>query len=161
MKKKAMVSFCNEYDKVLEKVDFDLLQESYKTEEKEYAKGVLNELHEAMVDIYGHNTLDFPRFDFVHVPGVIHCKKTKETCITLLTLDLSSSGEHWETYFLNRNGVEQQGQGDTLERYIPYQYMYTADIPCDIHVKYNKLSGAITEILESFHGCVFQGGDEN
>lgn len=126
-----------------------------------YAKGVLNLLHEAMLRIYGGGELHASMTEdgFVTVPGIVRGLHSEKICIVLLTLDLSSSGEHWGTDFLCEYGIiPQTGAPDDLEElsqsvggeYIPYEYAYTAAIPCDIHVRTDALSRELKDILSDF-----------
>lgn len=104
---------------ILSRIDYEELQKSYSTPEKAYAKGVLNLLHQGMVQIYGsevlrsndsHNSEE----DFVLVPGVVQGIKSGSVCLALLELDLSSSGEHWNTDFLTKHGVIPQSGGEKV-----------------------------------------------
>lgn len=151
---------------ILPFVDYNELQASYKTD-KIYAKGILNRLHEAMVSVYGSETLNEQDGDkgFVVVPGVLCGSKSNDLCIALFTLDLSSSGEHWGTDFLCKYGVISQDGNSAVSNngsvseseikeiksaYIPYDYCYTATIPCDIHVGEMREQYAIESVLEDF-----------
>lgn len=155
------VDYINE--SILPRIDYGALQQSYETADKSYAKGILNHLHEAMVQIYGAETLrpDYNQEmeeNFVVIPGVVQGKKTGKIALALLELDLSSSGEHWGTSFLCKYGVLPQSGGklptDTaapfVNAFIPYDYGYTADIPNDIHIRRGKLPDGIKDMLATF-----------
>lgn len=86
--------------KVLPTIDYDRLQASYGTQVKDYAKSVLHLLYKAMVQCYGTDCLTEGVTDYVMVPGVVQSKEKRNLCIALLELDLTSSGEHYETNFL-------------------------------------------------------------
>lgn len=87
---------------ILPFIDYYELQESYETD-MDYAKGILNRLHKAMREVYGSEPLNEYNGDdgFVVIPGVLRGRKSEKMCIALLELDLSSSGEHWGTNYLN------------------------------------------------------------
>ena len=153
------VDFINE--NILPFIDYHKLHESYGTD-MVYAKGILNRLHEAMVEVYGNSHLDDYDGDegFVMIPGVVCGKETGKICLALLDLDLSSSGEHWGTSFLVKSGVISQSEAyskdgtDELRAAIApygnYDYCYTADIPGDIHIDSERLPEAIKQVLEDF-----------
>lgn len=112
---------------------------------------------------YGGDTLH-PDYDgdmvdnSVVIPGVVQGRKTGNICLALLELDLSSSGEHWQTTFLCGHGIIPQ-DGENLPRditapvvysFVPYDYCYTAKIPNDIHIRHDKLPDGIKEMLSTF-----------
>lgn len=121
-------------------IDYKKLQESYGTKEKQYAKMVLKSLTEAAKKIYGNKIACRGRLDFVIVPGVIVSRETRNVCVVLLGLDLTSAGDHCSTDFLTKYGnvlqgheADEQIQKFISEMYIPYQYTYTLPIIGDIH----------------------------
>jgi hypothetical protein len=154
---------------ILPLIDYSELQNSYETD-MEYAKGVLNRLHEAMVEVYGSETLNEENVDedgFVVVPGVVRGMESEKICLALLELDLSSSGEHWGTNYLCKYGVvSQSGELPELKArvadgqkhvtltmnnaFVPYEYGYTAKILGDIHVRKSALPKEIQDILNDF-----------
>jgi len=154
---------------ILPFIDYAKLQESYNTD-MTYAKGVLNRLHEAMTEVYGGMHLDEYTADdgFVVIPGVVRGKETKNICLALLDLDLTSSGEHWGTSFLCVHGVVTQGDdkngaaAKVMKEIGSYDYGYTASIPGDIHVDRRKLPEELREILGDFrnHKAVLQNEQE-
>ena len=147
---------------ILPFIDYNEIDRSYRTEEKAYAKGVLNRLHTAMLEQYGDAQLVCGYGDmqenYAVVPGVVQGKKTGEIALALLGIDLSSSGEHCQTEFLCKYGVVLQGHndlpkalaGEITARYLPYDYCYTADILGDIHISKGRLPEGIKEILQTF-----------
>lgn len=154
------IDYINEH--ILPFIDYNALDRSYQTEEKEYAKGILNRLHTAMLEQYGDTRLTCGHGDmqeeYAVVPGVVQGKKTGEIAIALLGIDLLSSGEHCQTEFLCKYGVVSQGNsdlpkalsGEITARYLPYDYCYTADIPGDIHISKHNLPEGIKEVLQTF-----------
>lgn len=153
---------------ILPFIDYNELAKSYQTEEKSYAKGILNLLHSAMVEQYGTDTF-YPSYsdtedDYAIVPGVIRGMKSGEIAIALLGIDLESSGEHCQTDILSRFGVVSQGSSQLpplfaakiTEAYLPYDYGYTAEIPDDIHIDKDTLPDGMVEILNDFHNHTAQ-----
>ena len=145
-------------ENILQSVDYDKLQASYGTD-MVYAKGVLNNLHNAMVEVYGSEYFD--DFDgdegFVMIPGVVRGRETGKMAVVLLDIDLSSSGEHWGTTFLCGHGVVSQSEigkspaADAILKSIGiYDYCYTAIIPDDIHVAHSKLPKELKAVLNDF-----------
>lgn len=162
---------------ILPFIDYNKLSQSYHTEDKAYAKGILNLLHTAMKEQYGTDML-VPSYasmedDYAVIPGVIQGKKSGEVPIALLGIDLASSGEHCQTDILCHCGIVSQGSSElpapVLTQinavYMPYDYSYTAKIPGDIHVDKNRLPDGIKEILSSFQSHTAElvnfGIDEN
>ena len=162
------IDYINE--NILQFIDYSELQQSYDTD-MVYAKGVLNRLHEAMVEIYRSEQLDEYSGEegFVVVPGIVRGRDTGKMCIALLNLDLTSSGEHWGTSFLCEAGVVSQNEAYSNEEgaaelrkaikpYGNYDYGYTATIFGDIHVDDHRLPKEISQILQDFrnHRVVLQ-----
>ena len=145
-------------DNILPSIDYAELQKSYNMD-MAYAKGILNRLHDAMIQVYGSDKLDEYDSDegFVIIPGVVCGKENKNLCVALLELDLSSSGEHWGTSCLCNQGVVSQNNtgkdpvADKVFREIgAYDYCYTAVIPDDIHVDKSRLPDELKAVLNDF-----------
>lgn len=144
---------------VLPKINYDRLQADYGTEEKAYAKSVLNALHKGVSEVYG--TEAFGRETaggYVLLPGVVQSQSTGNVCVVLLELDLQSSGEHCGTDFLIRYGCVNQFEEEMPgkvrkflhDQYGAYDYGYTAVLTDDIHVDKSKLPQAMKEVLDNF-----------
>ena len=86
------------------RINYARLQEDYQTEEKAYAKSVLDALHQGVLEVYGTETFDRDTLEegFVLLPGVLQSREKSNVCIALLELDLSSSGEHWGRDYLTK-----------------------------------------------------------
>ena len=152
--------------RILPFIDYTELQASYASD-MVYAKGILNRLHEAMVEIYGSERLEDDGGDgFVLIPGVVRGIDSGKMCVALLELDLSSSGEHWGTSFLceygviGQDGIEKVSNNDAVlkaeiteivSKYLPYDYCYTASVIGDIHINWNRLPEEIKDVLKDFH----------
>lgn len=144
---------------VMTKIDYERLQLDYATEEKAYAKSVLNALHQGVQVVYSTEIFDRDTAGgYVLLPGVVQSKDTGELCIALLELDLQSSGEHCATDFLIRYGCISQFEQDMpddvrkflRETYGAYDYGYTATLNDDIHVDKSRLPPKMREVLEHF-----------
>ena len=141
--------------KVLPGVDFARLAESCKTPDKAYAKKVLGAMHTAFVKRYGSEYATEQNCgDFVTVPAVIRAMKTGEICIGLVSLDISSSCEHWGTDFFTEYGVLKQGHETDKEiqarvdSFIPYDYWYTVKTTNDIHRNNTHYTPEIRSMIE-------------
>ena len=144
---------------VLSKTSYDRLQADYATEEKAYAKGVLNALHMAAVEVYGSDCLeDGGELEYVLLPGIIQSKANGNLCIGLLEIDLLSSGEHCGTDFLTRFGCVNQSDSEMpgkVKRFLSntygaYDYAYTLQLENDIHIDPSRFSPEIREMLDTF-----------
>ncbi|GHU80946.1 hypothetical protein FACS189468_2200 [Spirochaetia bacterium] len=142
---------------ILPFLNYKMLDESYKTD-MIYAKGILNRLHEGMIESYGSEQIceeDGADDGLVLVPGVLQSMVSGEICLALFDLDLESGGELWGTDFLCFAGFvsqdnEKEGAETVRNIYVPYNYCHTADIPCDYHVKRQNLSEEMKTILKDF-----------
>ncbi|MFI3226536.1 MAG: hypothetical protein R3Y09_03895 [Clostridia bacterium] len=144
---------------ILQKIDYDLLQQSYDTKEKAYAKSVLNSLSQAAVQHYGTAYFDgFDENEYVLLPSIIRSDITGNICIALLEIDLLSSGEHCNTIFLVKYGCIPQLSYEIPKKiksfirntYGSYEYMYTLGIEIDHHVDIDTTHENILEILNTF-----------
>lgn len=153
-------TFANNINAVLRKVSFGQLESSLQSPDKSYAGKVLKEMHDAFVKIYGTDYLDNGSYEFVSIPAVIRSRCTGKLCLGIVTLDLSSSGEHWGTDFLTPYGVVSQGDPDMnadLQQYIrdsfvPYDYWYTADVERDIHISLDGMPEDVADLIAAARG---------
>ena len=126
----------------------------------QYAGEILKEMHGAFVKTYGTDYLDNGSYEFVSIPAVIRSRCTGKLCLGIVTLDLSSSGEHWGTDFLTPYGVVSQGTPDMnadLQKYlrdnfIPYDYWYTADVERDIHISLDGMPEDVADLIAAARG---------
>ena len=144
---------------ILPFIDYERLQQSYDTEDKSYAKLVLNTLHEAAVKEYGSDRLICRgELEYAILPGIIRSLGTGRVCLALLGIDLQSSGEHCETHFLTKYGVAIQGyiEDEEILAYMQkmysgeYTYAYTPTVIGDIHLDKNNLPEEIKDFLSDF-----------
>lgn len=125
---------------VLPKIDYKKLGESY-TNDFEYAKEVFSILQDSFASVYGHKDLDVlsETIDYIYVPTIIQSRETRGICVGIIALDLMSSGEHCDTYFISEYGVHNQFNGKTepakeyVNSFVPYDYYYDATYEGDIH----------------------------
>lgn len=149
---------CNVEEYIAKNIfDFNKLSESYKTDDRQYAKDVLRELHRIFVKSYGTDCIDaLDEYDdeFILVPAVIQSEDTGNMCIGLVYLDTSSSGEHWDTIFFTEKGVHSQKtifENDELKdlrSFLPYRYWYTPEYRGDIHVNREYAPEEVKEMLD-------------
>ncbi len=147
-------------DKILSDVDFPRLSRSINSQDTGYAKEVLQKLHQAFVDTHGRDCITEIDGDFIDVPAVIRGQKTGEYALGIVTLDVRSSGEHWATAFLSKYGViVENGEGFSFsevkyinDRFVPYSYWYTPEIPGDIHVDFENLPSKVQTLLSDCTG---------
>jgi len=136
-------------ERVVPSIDYKKLDVSYKTD-MVYAKEILRRLHEAMIEVYGSDTLDADSGDdgFVLIPGMVWGMANSELCLAIFSLDLSSRGELWGAEFITEDGLSSQDKGYTY--YVPYNYYYTANIPCDIHVEFENLPDELKIVFADY-----------
>ena len=141
---------------VLPRISYRKLQASYDSDDKLYANVVLATLHHAFTRIHGTNFIDETICpDTVILPAVIRSQDTGNLCIGLVTLDMSSSGEHWYTGFLSEYGIvadDTTDKGelrDYVDRFIPYDYWYTPRVKGDIHVDCTKAPPEVKQMLNA------------
>jgi hypothetical protein len=142
-------------ERILPFIDYGKLAESYQSEVKTYAKGVLKILHDAMKEAYGTDAFDcHGDEEFIVTPAVIQSQKTGAIALALLDLDLSSSGELWGIDIFTEHGIMKTSdeklpksiREEIHKRYYPLSYGYTADVTGDIH----DLIAAPTKDIKDF-----------
>ena len=153
-------NFIHNLNMFLDSKDFDIykLSESYDTEDMQYAKDVLREMHNIFVQSYGTDCIDEiddSNIDFLYAPAVIRSIDTGKTCIGLVYLDRTSSGEHWDTVYMTKFGIISQsctGYNETVKNemksYMPYTYWYTPEYDSDIHVDKQKTPKEVKEMID-------------
>jgi len=146
-------------DRVLPYIDYNNLAESYESEDKAYAKGILKILHDNMAKAYGTDYFDcHGDEEYIVTPAVIQSKKTGAIALALLDIDLSSSGELCGINIFSEYGlinVTNKSIHDTIrdkigKRYYPLSYGYTADIEGDIHDKLAAPTKDIKDFLKTY-----------
>ena len=152
--------FIGKVNTILEEVDFEKLLESANGLDQSYAMDTLKQLHQAFVDTYGTDCITDRKLGFIDVPAVIRGKKAGEVFLGLVTIDLESSGEHWNTQFIMEDGVVDQENCDKTARWNTeffyrvggYDYWYTPEIPGDIHVNFESIPHKVETLLRSCSG---------
>ena len=153
-------AFINKVNTILEDVDFEKLLESANGRDQSYAMDTLKQLHQAFVDTYGTDCITNRELGFIDVPAVIRGRKAGEVFLGLVSLDLESSGEHWNTQFFMEDGVVDQANCDKTARWNTeffyrvgvYDYWYTPEIPSDIHVNFESIPHKVEALLRSCTG---------
>lgn len=157
---KLQKAFIDKVNTILEDVDFAKLHESANGRDQSYATDTLKQLHQAFVDTYGTDCVTDQELGFIDVPAVIRGRKAGEVFLGLVSLDLESSGEHWNTQFFMEDGVVDQENCDKAARWNTeffyrvgvYDYWYTPEIPCDIHVNFESIPHNVETLLRSCTG---------
>ena len=153
-------AFINKVNTILENVDFEKLLESANGQDQSYAMDTLKQLHQAFVDTYGTDCITDSDLGFIDVPAVIRGRKAGEVFLGLVTIDLESSGEPWNTQFIMEDGVVDQENCDKTARWNTeffcrvggYDYWYTPEIPGDIHVNFESIPHKVETLLRSCTG---------
>ena len=153
-------AFIGKVNTILEEVDFEKLLESANGQDQSYAMDTLKQLHQAFVDTYGTDCITDRELGFIVVPAVIRGRKAGEVFLGLVTIDLESSGEHWNTQFIMEDGVVDQANCDKTARWNTeffyrvgvYDYWYTPEIPGDIHVNFESIPHKVETLLRSCTG---------
>ncbi len=153
-------AFIGKVNTILEEVDFEKLLESANGQDQSYAMDTLKQLHQAFVDTYGTDCINDRELGFIDVPAVIRGRKAGEVFLGLVTIDLESSGEHWNTQFIMEDGVVDQANCDKTARWNTeffyrvgvYDYWYTPEIPGDIHVNFESIPHKVETLLRSCSG---------
>ena len=153
-------AFIGKVNAILEEVDFEKLLESANGQDQSYAMNTLKQLHQAFVDTYGTDCITDSDLGFIDVPAVIRGRKAGEVFLGLVTIDLESSGEHWNTQFIMEDGVVDQENCDKTARWNTeffyrvggYDYWYTPEIPGDIHVNFESIPHKVETLLRSCSG---------
>lgn len=153
-------AFIDKVNTILEDVDFAKLHESANGRDQSYAMDTLKQLHQAFVDTYGTDCATDRELGFIDVPAVIRGRRDGEVFLGLVTVDLESSGEHWNTQFIMEDGVVDQENCDKTARWNTeffyrvgvYDYWYTPEIPGDIHVNFESIPHKVETLLRSCTG---------
>lgn len=158
--------FIEKLNKYLPTVDFDSLDASCNSRDQTYAKEVLGKLHSFVRESYGTDTLYDRELGMVDLPAVIRNKANGRMHIGIVMVDLSSSGEHWGTSVLSPFGVlSAHGQKLTpaerqylKEEVGSYDYWYTAQLPGDIHVRFDHVPAQVQTLLDHCQTMAEQSG---
>ena len=143
---------------ILQDIDYDRLDLSCNSTDTAYAVETLKNLHKAFVEVYGTDDLD-SELEFVNIPAVLRGRTTQHLAIGLVTLDLSSSGEHYGSYFFTPRGVLDDGDPEITPRnleyintnFMPYDYWYTTYIEQDHHVDFEQVPAPVADILDQVY----------
>lgn len=151
---KLQIAYIEKLDALLSTVDFSRLDKSCNSNNDEYAKEILKQMHDLFVEVYRTENLDSD-YEFVQLPAVIQGRNTGHIGLGLIALDLQSSGEHCGTVFLTPRGAIHQGS-EKMNRtdfkylstmYRPYDYWYTVSIERDYHVEFDHVPEKVAGLL--------------
>ncbi len=152
--------FIEKVNAILENVDFVRLMKSANGQDQTYAQDTLKQLHQAFVDTYGTDCITDRKLGFIEVPAIIRGRNHGEIFVGLIAIDLESSGEHWNSLFFMEDGVVDQATADKNDKWNAdffhrigvYDYWYTPEIPCDIHVDFQQIPHKVENLLRSCTG---------
>lgn len=150
---KKKQEFIDKINEILNKADFQLLNMSCNSENTSYAAEKLLAMHLVFEEVYGEGYVD-ENYGMVMMPAVIRGRESGIQALALVTLDLESSGEHWNTTFLSPRGPLVQGDAHLTEEqkqaikeyYIPYDYWYTPLVERDPHVDFTDMPESVADI---------------
>ena len=137
-------------NEVIPCVEWVGMRNAYKKNIMDVPKDLLKDLHEKFLEVYGTAYLD-DDYGFVTVPGVVQGADGKPY-VALLDLDVSSSGEHWGTFFFTPEGtIDDQNISENMmamrKQIGVYKYWYTPVLERDHHVDFDTCPDEITEML--------------
>lgn len=154
--------FIQSVNSILEELDFDELERSCNGSDPSYAQEILQRMHQAFLYIYRTDCLTDPGLSLVELPAVIRGKRTGEVTLGLVTLDLAASGGRWNTVFITPVGVLSQNKEKMsriqrtflLEKFMPYDYWYTPEVPCDVHINYDNVPYKVVRLATACTGMM-------
>ena len=143
--------------KILPRIDYIRLQQSYETEEKAYAKGILHLLHRAATEIYGSELFTDANLECgpLVLPAVLD-GANGTVCLGLVTLEKNFG--RTDTDFFTQYGLILGSQAQPTEienylweHYLPTTYVLTVDAP---FLDGGVPSLAAMDIVETFRDYV-------
>lgn len=154
--------FIQSVNSILEELDFEELERSCNGSDPSYAQEILQRMHQAFLNIYRTDCLTDPGLSLVELPAVIRSKRTGEVTLGLVTLDLAASGGRWNTVFITPVGVLSQNKEKMsriqrtflLEKFMPYDYWYTPEVPCDVHINYDNVPYKVVRLATACTGMM-------
>lgn len=163
-----MQEYAEKVNQILTDTDFKLLNMSCNSENVSYAAEKLLAMHQAFEEVYGEGYVD-ESCGMVMMPAVIRGRNSGIQTLALVTIDLESAGEHWDTVFLTPGGPVGQGnknltkeQKEALsEYYIPYDYWYTPLVERDHHVDFTQMPESAAGIRRLVDQMLVAGDVQN
>ena len=154
--------FLNAVNSILEELDFEELDRSCNGKDPSYAQEILQQMHQAFLNIYRTDCLTDQSLTLVELPAVIRGKRTGEVTLGLVTLDMTASGGRWNTVFITPVGVLSQNKEKMsriqrtylLEKFMPYDYWYTPEVPCDVHINYDNVPYKVVRLATACTGMM-------
>lgn len=140
---------------ILPHIDYIRLQQSYDTEEKAYAKGVLNLLHKAAAEVYGKE--QFTEVDLENGPLVLPAVldgANGTVCLGLVTIEKGfgrTDTDFFTQYGLILGSKTQPAEIENYlwEHYLPTTFVLTMGAPSLDDV---TPTGEAKELIETFRG---------
>lgn len=162
MKNALRRRFIKAVNTILEDVDFEDLDRSCNGIDPTYAQEILQQMHQAFLNIYRTDCVTDPELTVVELPAVVHCKRSGSVALALVSIDLTASGKRRNTALITPLGVLSENQKKMsriqrsflTERFMPYDYWYTPEVPCDIHIDYDHVPHKPMRLLTACTGML-------
>lgn len=150
--------FIENVNRVLQEVDYKKLDQSCNGENPEYAKEVLEQMHEAFLSAYGSHDLERNEYEFVELPAVIRGRNSGRNALGIVTLNLQFASELCRAYIFTPHGVVQYGDAPLMEiekkflrkNFLPFDYWYTPVVEGDIHVDFEDVPESVQSLLQTY-----------
>ena len=147
---------------ILRELDFEELDRSCNGRDPSYAQEILQKMHQAFLDIYGTDCLTDPAVTVVELPAVFRGRRTGEVAIGVVAIDLTAKGCIRNAVLLTPVRVLNQSKEKLsriqktylMEKFVPYDYWYTPEVPCDIHIRYDNVPYKAVRLLTACSGMM-------
>lgn len=138
--------FMDKVGEVIKDVDLARLDASCNSEQTDYASETLLAMHRAFEEVYGEGYVQ-EAYGMVMMPAIVREDDSGVYALSIVMLDLESSGEHWETRFLTPMGVLDQQSSELSDEqraylkknFASYDYWYTPLVERDHHVDFASM----------------------
>lgn len=162
---------CQEFmDKAAEAIkDIDLarLDRSCNSEQTDYASETLLAMHRAFEDVYGEGYVQ-EEYGMVMMPAIVRGDGSGAYALSIIMLDLESSGEHWGTLFLTPMGILDQQSSELSgeqraylkKNFASYDYWYTPLVERDHHVDLASMPEQVLNIRRKVDEWLVTGETE-
>lgn len=162
MKEMRRRRFVEAVNGILRELDFEELDRSCNGRDPSYAQEILRKMHQAFLDIYGTDCLTDPAVTVVELPAVFRGRHTGEVAIGVVAIDLTAKGCIRNAVLLTPVGVLNQSKEKLsriqktylMEKFVPYDYWYTPEVPCDIHIRYDNVPYKAVRLLTACSGMM-------
>ena len=152
--------FSNAFHSILRSLDFEELDRACNGRDPTYAQEILQQMHQAFLNIYRTDVVTDPMLALVDLPAVIRSRKTGEVTLGVVTLDLTDAGKRWNTVFITPVGVLSQREENMSriqkiylqEKFMPYDFWYTPEVPCDMRINYDHVPHSVMRLVTACTG---------